>query len=247
MVVASCGLGVDSTAMLVGMVERGERVDLALFADTGGEHPHTYAFKDELSAYLVAHGMPAIVTVKAPNETLEQSVLKLQTLPSIVFGWKTCSQRFKIEPQEKYLRHWQPAKDAWARGEKITKLIGYDADEPQRAKNHDDDRFQNRYPLIEWDWGRTEALAAIERAGLSNPGKSACFFCPSSKKHEIIHLANTYPELAARAVAMEKNATRAHTAKGLGRSFSWTDLIAADEAQAKMFPETPIAKQCVCG
>ena len=38
-------------------------------------------------------------------------------------------------------------------------------------------------------WGRDDCVAAIARVGLPQPGKSACFFCPSSKKHEIITLA----------------------------------------------------------
>lgn len=37
MIVASFGGGTNSTAMLIGMWERGENVDLILFADTGGD------------------------------------------------------------------------------------------------------------------------------------------------------------------------------------------------------------------
>jgi argininosuccinate synthase len=33
------GGGVNSTAMIVGMIERGERADAVVFADTGGELP----------------------------------------------------------------------------------------------------------------------------------------------------------------------------------------------------------------
>lgn len=40
-VVAAYGAGLDSTAMLVEMVEAGERVDHVLFADTGAEKPVT--------------------------------------------------------------------------------------------------------------------------------------------------------------------------------------------------------------
>ena len=42
--VASFGGGTDSTAMLIGMWQRKEPVDLILFADTGGEKPHTYKY-----------------------------------------------------------------------------------------------------------------------------------------------------------------------------------------------------------
>jgi hypothetical protein len=90
-----------------------------------------------------------------------------------------------------------------------------------------------RYPLIEWDWGRDECIAAIRRTGLPQPGKSACFFCPSSKKPEIIELAERYPDLLNRALEMERKALAgegpapALTAKGLGRYFAWADVTKA--------------------
>jgi len=235
-IVASFGGGVNSTAMLIGMVERGEKCDLILFADTGNgdaEKPHTYAHVDEFSVWLMAHGMPSITTVRNKTTTLEADCLKRKALPSVAYGFKTCSQRFKMEPQEKYLKE---------RGIIThTKLIGFDADEPQRARPIKG----NRYPLIEWGWGREECVEAIASAGVTQPGKSACFFCPSSKKKEIYELRNVYPILAARAVAMEKNAELT-SVKGLGRSFAWGDLYAADDAQDKLFPESPIEIDCGC-
>lgn len=244
MIVASFGGGVNSTAMLIGMHERGERPDLILFADTGGEKPHTYAHVLEMSEWLVAHGMPPITTVRGeqPQQiedvTLEAECLRRKTLPSIAFGFKTCSQKWKRQPIEKFIG-----------GRPHTMLIGFDADELRRAKAYEG----NRYPLIEWDWGRDECIAAIDRAALKQPGKSACFFCPSSKKKEIYELRRQYPELAARAVAMEKNADLT-SAKGLGRAFSWGDLYEADDRQSKMpfgdplkfFPESPVQIDCGC-
>jgi hypothetical protein len=232
-IVASFGGGVNSTAMLIGMVERGERCDLILFADTGGEKPHTYAHVLEFSEWLVAHEMPNITTVKSPTVTLEQDCLTRHALPSVAYGFKTCSQRFKAAPQEKFLNGLGV--------KEYTKLIGFDADEPQRAKPYPG----NRYPLIEWGWGRDECIEAITRAGVTQPEKSACFFCPSSKKPEIMELRRQYPELAARAVAMEKNAELT-SVKGLGRSFAWGDLYAADDAQQKLFPEVRIEQDCGC-
>lgn len=244
MIFASFGGGVNSTAMLIGLHERGEKVDFILFADTGGEKPHTYRHVQEMSLWLIAHKMPSIITVKAPNETLEQSVVKHRSIPSIAYGFKTCSQRFKREPQEKFIRLQLKILEIDSVDVvdgKTTSLIGFDAGEPQRAKPIEG----NRYPLIEWNWGREECVEAIDRAGLKQPGKSACFFCPSSKKQEIYQLRRMYPDLAARAVAMEKNAELT-TIKGLGRSFAWGDLYAADDAQSKMFPDSYVEIDCGC-
>lgn len=233
MIVASFGGGVNSTAMLIGMHERGERVDLILFADTGGEKPHTYEHILTMTHWLVERGMPPITTVSREAETLESDCLKRKALPGVAYGVKSCSDHFKMRPQRDYLK---------AHGIVPTvKLIGFDAGEAYRAKEIEG----NRYPLIEWDWARDECVEAITRAGLPQPGKSSCFFCPNMKKPEIFLLRQQYPDLATRAVAMEKNAELT-AVKGLGRSFAWGDLYEADDRQAKMFPESRVPQCDVC-
>ncbi len=208
--------------MLIGLHERGERPDLILFADTGGERPETYRHKDMVSDWCDGVGFPRIVTVMAPNKLLEQDCLDRAALPSIAYGFKTCSLRWKKEPQDKYLRNNGMA-DA-------VRLIGIDAGETHRAKDYPD----TRYPLIEWDWGRDKCVVAIRRAGLPQPGKSACFFCPSSKPHEILELKRLHPDLIRRALAMEAGAELT-SVKGLGRSYAWADLVRYDDAQMDMF------------
>ena len=232
-VVASYGGGTNSTAMLIGCVERGIQVDHVLFADTGGEKPHTYEHNARFSRWLEAHAMPSITVVRKENLTLEQDCLNRNALPSIAYGFKSCSDHFKLRPQRKYLEAIGIINH--------TKLIGFDMDEPQRARPI----LGNRYPLIEWGWGRAECVEAIEKAGIPLPGKSACFFCPSSKKAEIKVLRRMYPDLAARAVAMEKNAELTEV-KGLGRSFAWGDLYEAEDRQSDLFGESSIEIECGC-
>ena len=41
----SYGGGANSTALLIGLHQHRIPVDLILFADTGAEHPHTYAYR----------------------------------------------------------------------------------------------------------------------------------------------------------------------------------------------------------
>lgn len=226
--VVAYGGGTNSTAMLVRIaLDKIEDLmpSLILFADTGGEKPHTYEFVALFSEWLVNHGLPEIITVRSPNKTLEQDCLDRSALPSIAYGFKTCSQRWKGAPQDKYINNWEPAKKEWKAGRKITKLIGYDAGEPQRAKEYSDKKYVVAYPLIDWDWGREECLQAIKNAGLPECGKSACFFCPSSRPSEIKQLGREYPGLARRAIEMEKNAELT-SIKGLGRNWAWRDLLA---------------------
>lgn len=250
-VVACYGAGTNSTAFLIGMVERGEPVDAILFADTGGERPETYAYVQLFSAWLVERGYPEItvVTKGGRPETLEQSLLRLGSLPSVAYGFKTCSQRFKVEPQDKWLNNWKPAKDAWANDHKVIKIIGYDMDEPHRVKEYNSKKYENRYPLLEWEWGREECVEAIARAGLPQPGKSSCFFCPSSTKPEILELREKHPDLLKRALAIEKNA-KLDTVNGLGRRLNWGDFIElvneAEDPSTFMLRQPDMPMPCGC-
>jgi hypothetical protein len=250
--IVAFGGGVDSTAMILGLIEHQRPIDLILFADTGGERPHTYEHIKTFSQWLVDKGYPPITIVErvrrdGSRETLEQECHRRNNLPSIAYGFKSCSQKHKIAPQDKFLNSWKPTQDCWKQGLKAVKYIGYDAGESRRADNaakRDDPKYTYQYPLIEWGWEREDCLEAIEKAGLKSPGKSACFFCPSSKKHEIIELHKTYPELLDRALAIEAQAELT-SIKGLGRSYSWKTIIELHEAQQPL-PFTGFDLPCDC-
>ena len=227
MIQVACGLGTNSAAMLIGLHERGITPDVILFADTGGERPDTYDFGYNLNTWCESHGFPSIVTVSSKT-TLEEDCLTRKALPSIAYGFKSCSQRWKGQRQDKYMNNWPPAKEYWKAGGKITKYIGFDADEPQRARDFEDKKYRVEYPLIDWGWGRDECVEAISRSGLPQPGKSSCFFCPSMKPTEIRSLAATNPELIERALAIEENADLT-SISGLGRNWAWKDLLATDD------------------
>lgn len=237
-IVASYGMGTNSTAFLVEMVRLGLPVDAILSADTGGERPSTYAYRDMFSEWLVSRGYPPITIVKkgGRQETLEEDCLRKAMLPSLAYGYKGCSHKYKIEPQEKWVNNWPPAREAWAAGKKVVKLIGYDMDEPHRAAIPEDAKYTYRYPLLEWGWGREECVAAIARAGLPQPGKSACFFCPAMTKPEILQLRNEEPELLIRALNIESTAKAAgnlNSVNGLGRRLNWGEFVElAAEAEA---------------
>ena len=245
MVIVSYGGGTNSTAVLIGLLEREEKPNAILFADTGGERPETYAHVLAVSDWCERNGFPRVITVRkgGRQETLEQNCLRMKMLPSLAYGHKGCSHKYKIEPQEKWANNDTQCKLTWGSGKKVTKLIGYDAGEHRRAKIPEDNKYLYRYPLVEWGWGRKECMDAIERAGLCQPGKSACFFCPSTKPSEIRAMSITHPDLIHRAIAMEKNA-KLTIVSGLGRSFAWSDLLATDDMFSDQYHD--IAQTCGC-
>lgn len=250
LLVVAYGGGLNSSALLVGLHERGLRPDRICFADTGGEKPDTYAFLWHFQRWLETVGFPALTVVvnAGQHRTLEMNCLATKTLPSKAYGWSSCSDRYKLEPQRKWLHHDPEVQAAWGRGERVRKAIGIDAGESHRAKPPDfEQKFTLWYPLIEWGWDRDDCAAALTRQHLPIPPKSACFFCPSSRKSEVLALARTHPDLFDRAVAIEAaGLTTATTVKGLGRHWAWADLVHADRAQFVLFPETTEELPCGC-
>lgn len=238
-VIVSYGSGTNSTAMLVGLWERGERPDAITFSDTGGEKPHTYEHLQEVRAWCAKIGFPDIETLKGdmPQQlidgSLEAECLRLGALPSKAYGFSACSDKWKVEPHRRYIRKLQARTGLEAA--QIVSLVGFDYDESfrvERSMAHQNQREPaKRFPLYEWQWGREECVEAISRDGLKQPGKSACFFCPSTKKAELLELRDQYPDLLARAVEMERRAKAGEgqapttTAAGLGRSWNWANFL----------------------
>lgn len=229
--VVADGLGVDSWALLIGLKRRGERPDLILFADTGNEKQETYDCIPWMQAWLLSVGFPPIVIVRntvkdfkhwPPYRGLGENCLTNGTLPSLAFGFKSCSQKWKVTPQNKYCNQWQPALDCWASGGRVRKMIGYDAG-PKDQRRHsvavgfgDDGKYTYEYPLIEWGWDRERCKLEIAKEGTPVPPKSACYFCPATQPEEL----HTHRKVYLRyIVIMEARAApRLEKIKGLWRN-----------------------------
>lgn len=235
--VVAYGLGVNSTAMLVEFIRRRIRPHLILFADTGGEKPETYAYLDVIRPFLATAGFPDVITVRyqpkrAAYATLESQCLHTRTLPSLAYGGRSCSLKYKRQPQDRYVANWTPAQQCWRRGKKVLKAIGFDASSGDRRRaNHaghfDDPLYEFWYPLIDWRLDRARCMETIAAAGLPIPLKSSCFYCPAMKKEEVVWLQEHHPELLERALRIERQAQPGlRTVKGLGRSFSWAEFVA---------------------
>lgn len=109
LIAVSFGAGVDSTAMLVALKLAGIVPHVITFADTGNEKPPTLAHVDEMNRVLREWGWPPIkickkVTLASTGYTdLFGNCMKNETLPSLAFGMKSCSIKWKQVPQDQYL------------------------------------------------------------------------------------------------------------------------------------------------
>lgn len=277
--VVAYGLGVDSTAMLAEFARRSIRPDLILFADTGGEKPETYQYMEVIRPFLKRVGFPDVVTVRyqpkrAAYHTLEGQCLHTGTLPSLAYGGKSCSLKYKRTPQDRYILVAYPPGELIQRGGRVVRAIGFDAGEERRTYAHvvkaigldaseghrrtwqrstphptkrpsrqewlDANYFTYWYPLMEWGYDRERCKQIIAAAGLPVPMKSACFFCPASKKAEIAWVREHHPELLERALRIERNAQpKLRSVKGLGRSFAWASFHSR-------LDNLPLLQSCGC-
>ncbi len=275
-VMAAFGGGLDSTAMLAVLCSRGLMPDAVLFADTGAEKPETYLHIFLMDDWLHARGircpgdsvwrrppgyedmgLPESRTMAAINVvrndgmygTLERNCLEKKMLPSITYGFRGCSEKYKQRPQHKWAKQWPAAASWWGlspagrrdhkgprAANRVVKLIGYSADEDHRSKVSDDDFYHYVYPLREAGIGRAAAAQLLRDTGLPVPGKSSCFYCSAMKKPEIVSLIQLHPRLMDRALEMEANA-ELKTVKGLGRYFSWAEYTKEIERDGPPAPK----------
>lgn len=254
MLVVAFGGGTNSTAMLCGFRERGIKPDLILFADTGGEMPHTYEHVLEMDTQCRIWWGLGIETVRklyqGEFEGLAGECVRGSKLPALAYGSRACSMKYKHDPQNRRMKA-----EMKAAGLKIaTRAIGFDAGEPHRNKESTDRWAENWYPLVEWGWRREECIDAIDRHGLPQPGKISCYFCPAMKRGEILALKRNHPDLYQRALAIEAGADVKTEGRGLGgQSFRWEDLERQDESQIKLWnwldthDEAPVPCGCYDG
>jgi hypothetical protein len=236
------GCGVDSVANILLMQKKRIKPDHIIFADTGGEKKQTYEYLEYFNEYLKSIDYPQIVTVRYKTKdgkvlTLQEDIMNNKTSPGIVFGYKSCSEKFKIRPVEKYIKHVLGI-SSWIN------YVGFNHDEKRRMRENDNKNVENVFLLIENQITRKGCIELIKESGLRVPIKSACFFCPSSKKWEVLNLSG---EEKAEVKKIEANATNVMEVKGLGRSYSWTELIEMDESQFSLLDDLELTdRPCEC-
>jgi hypothetical protein len=203
------GYGQDSPGMGCGFAERGIKPDLIIFADVGCERAETYAFKEIYDDWAEREWGIRPVTVRyqpkdfkhwPPYHTLLENCLTNVTLPSLAYGYHTCSSKWKIAAINAYIGTLSWAREWWAEGGKLLKAIGFD-DSPHERRRAERgcntfaiqadkaDKYELWFPLQQWGWTREHCVAALKRHGLPVPPKSSCFFCPAMKPAEVDTLA----------------------------------------------------------
>jgi len=210
------GGGANSMACAVLMHKLGMKPQAIVFCDTGSEWPETYAYIESVAnPWFERVGFPLVEVARRwihVNMTLPESLReqcdRLQSVPAIAFGYKRCSQHYKAETSKAYVRQQEWARATWARGERVVKVIGYDAGESRRIRPEfaEDKRYVNWYPLYDRWLEREDCIRLIESEGIPAPRKSACYYCPSNTDRDWLDLRDLHPDLFADALHMEEAA-----------------------------------------
>jgi hypothetical protein len=129
--------------MLVGMWERGIKPKLIITAEVGSERTETYAFRPIFDSWLESVGFPSPMSVRyqpsdykhwPPYYSLLENCLTNVTLPSLAYGFHTCSAKWKIAPINKYIAGLSWAHEWWAEGGKIRKAFGFDSSPHEKRR-----------------------------------------------------------------------------------------------------------------
>ena len=193
--ILSFGAGVNTVALMVMLIRDGAPLDGVIFADTGGETPATYDSVEVARDYLANHHIPLTVVCASPRKTdLYGTALRRRVIPSV--QWRWCTRDFKVNPIHRYYSDL---------GGHINQYIGIGFDEIHRMKDSREDYITNIYPLIENRLTRQDCIGIIVEAGLPIPEKSGCYFCPFNSTERWRQLLDRYPDLFAKAIALEEN------------------------------------------
>ena len=181
MKILSYGAGVNSTAILILYAQGKLKVDAVVFADTGAEHPETYAFIDTYIKPLCAKLDLPFHVVSGGN--LYEDYWQKRIIPFRQF--RSCTDRYKIRPLKKFVEKTY--------GSDFTFILGIDFGEKNRATRYQGINFE--FPLIDLHIDREGCKQMIREYGLPIPIKSGCFFCPFTTKTGWLNLLANHKNL----------------------------------------------------
>lgn len=205
MKVFSFGGGVQSMAALVLAVQGRIDYRVFLFSNVGddSENPETITYvRDVAMPYALTSGIELREIARSTNsgETLYQRTLRETRsikipvrMPNGAPGKRTCTTDYKRAVIRKWL----------GKGNHIVAL-GISTDELQRMRTDSGYKnITNEYPLIDLRLSRSDCLKIIADAGLPQPPKSSCWFCPFHSMAAWGEIRRNQPELFKMAVELE--------------------------------------------
>jgi len=182
--------GKDSTAMLLRMIELGEKIDEIVFADTTFEFPELYKYLKRVEKKIGRK-----ITILSPEKGLFEkwfygkvtrgdNVGKTRGFPLKAFPcwW---ARESKIKPLTKFQK-----------GECLV-YIGIAYDEKKRISKV---KGNLRYPLVNWGWTEQDCMDYLNKKKMFNQlyadfDRLGCWLCPKQGEKSLYVLWKKYPKL----------------------------------------------------
>ena len=206
----STGGGVQSTACLVLAAQGKIPYRTFVFSNVGdkAESPATIKYINKIAKpYAVKHGIEwvdvAWIDRQGRQRDLYDDLLEQQRsinipayMPGGIPGNRKCTEAFKIKPIAKWIKNNAP---------NCTLGKGISTDEPHRATpSRESDGYTSAYPLIELGISRSDCLIIAKDAGLPQPPKSSCWFCPFKTTDQWVTMRREQNDLFEKAAELEK-------------------------------------------
>lgn len=194
--------GKDSTALLLGMIDRNMRIDEVINFDTGLEFPSMYDHIDKIKEILREKNI-RYTSFKSElgfeYYLLERERYLKSNVPVYGWGWpnivnRWCTAFLKTRNSDAYIKALSEKYD-------IIQYIGIAADESKRLerKHHQNKKF--RYPLVEWGMTEKDCLEYCYEHGYDWGGlyrifkRVSCWCCPLESVEELYKLWDNFPDL----------------------------------------------------
>jgi hypothetical protein len=193
--ILSFGAGLNSTALLVFLIDNHYPLNEVVFADTGEEVPETYKHLKIIDDYLSKHGIPLRI-VRSKGGTLYNKCMRRKVIPSQIWRWST--RDFKITPIYSYYRSLKTH---------INQYLGIAYEERDRVRESGVEYVTNTFPLIENKLTRQDCVDIICLADYDfpMPVRSGCFFCPFNSLSRWTELFEQHRDLYLKAMILEEN------------------------------------------
>ncbi len=205
--VVSFSGGKDSTAMLLGMLERGMRIDCILFCDTGLEFPQMYEHISKLEHDIgrpvtrirAEHSYEYLMFDTPVKRGPDSPIVRRYGAGCSGYGWpgprqRWCTTRLKDLPRERFLRELRQQFD-------VKEHIGIAADEQYRLERENNKNPNHVHPLVDWGMTESDCLAYCYGKGYDWGGlyeqfrRVSCWCCPLQSLEELRQLRKNHPDL----------------------------------------------------
>jgi len=191
--------GKDSTAMLLRMIELGEKIDYIVFADTGFEFPLLYDYIKQIEKLIGRE-----ITILKPCKSFDywrfgklskgKNKGDIRGFPQVLTPcyWMRESKVNTINNFVKNLGN-------------VVRVLGIASDETERVQKDK----SLRYPFIEWGWFEEDCIDYLQQKGLINDlykffSRIGCWMCPKQSNYSRYMLYKHYPKLWSLLKIMEK-------------------------------------------